>query len=481
MSTMRIAARKRPAGAAARLRPAAADDRRTREPDAGRRRSAASAGRAAGSADAGSRLVRLTGRVEPARGAHALLAGADVYVAPAILESFGLAALEARSVGLPVVGLSRHRPDRLRPRRRRGSALRRRRRAWSTRCARCWTTTGSGDWISEHNRTVASDLTWARALVAHERLYARAARRRDGAGAMSPGRPDRFTLVAFHAHPDDEVLLTGGLLARAAAEGHRVVLVTATAGERGLAGRRTAPAPTWPRRRSAELAESAALLGCTGSSELGYRDSGLRPDPDDTDAFAHAGRRRGRPVAWPCCSARSRRTSSRSTTATVATATPTTGRCTGSATLAARLAGTPVVLEATVPGRLFGRVLRLLALVGHPLGRSAPLGTAGSSPAADEITHRVGVASVARPQARGDGRTRVAAAWRRTSAAPRPLRADAATPVRLVFGREWYVEQGRPGPSRLDDVFASLRCSTPYEDDPVLLHPTDDGDLDAAK
>ena len=31
---------------------------------------------------------------------------ADVYVAPAVLESFGLAALEARCVGLPVVGVS---------------------------------------------------------------------------------------------------------------------------------------------------------------------------------------------------------------------------------------------------------------------------------------------------------------------------------------------------------------------------------------
>jgi hypothetical protein len=29
------------------------------------------------------------------------------------------------------------------------------------------------------------------------------------------------TVVAFHAHPDDEVLLTGGTLARLAAEGHR--------------------------------------------------------------------------------------------------------------------------------------------------------------------------------------------------------------------------------------------------------------------
>ena len=36
------------------------------------------------------------------------------------------------------------------------------------------------------------------------------------------------TLVVFHAHPDDEALLTAGTMARAAAEGHRVVLVVAT-------------------------------------------------------------------------------------------------------------------------------------------------------------------------------------------------------------------------------------------------------------
>ena len=38
------------------------------------------------------------------------------------------------------------------------------------------------------------------------------------------------TVVAFHAHPDDEALLTGGTLARLAAEGHRVVIVAATDG-----------------------------------------------------------------------------------------------------------------------------------------------------------------------------------------------------------------------------------------------------------
>ncbi|HWS46762.1 MAG TPA: PIG-L family deacetylase, partial [Acidimicrobiia bacterium] len=42
-----------------------------------------------------------------------------------------------------------------------------------------------------------------------------------------------YTLVTFHAHPDDEAIATAGTMARAKAEGHRVVLVVATRGELG--------------------------------------------------------------------------------------------------------------------------------------------------------------------------------------------------------------------------------------------------------
>ena len=42
------------------------------------------------------------------------------------------------------------------------------------------------------------------------------------------------TLVFVHAHPDDEALLTAGTMARATAEGNRVVLVIATDGGAGL-------------------------------------------------------------------------------------------------------------------------------------------------------------------------------------------------------------------------------------------------------
>src|SRR5947209_19692433 len=86
----------------------------------------------------------------------------------------------------------------------------------------------------------------------------------------------RYTLVAFHAHPDDEALFTGGTLARCAAEGHRVVLVTATAGERGLTG---AGASNLGPTRLAELRAAAAALGVSRVVTLGYGDSGMGDGP----------------------------------------------------------------------------------------------------------------------------------------------------------------------------------------------------------
>ena len=42
-----------------------------------------------------------------------------------------------------------------------------------------------------------------------------------------------LTLMAVHAHPDDEATGTGGILARCAAEGIHTVLVTCTDGACG--------------------------------------------------------------------------------------------------------------------------------------------------------------------------------------------------------------------------------------------------------
>ena len=82
------------------------------------------------------------------------------------------------------------------------------------------------------------------------------------------------TLVFFHAHPDDEALLTAGTMARAAAEGNRVVLVTATSGEAGLADTRLQSAGLG-QVREGELRSAAAALGVHRLELLHYADSGL--------------------------------------------------------------------------------------------------------------------------------------------------------------------------------------------------------------
>ena len=94
------------------------------------------------------------------------------------------------------------------------------------------------------------------------------------------------TVVAFHAHPDDEVLLTGGTLARLSAEGHRVIIVVACAGGLGKG------AIANPETRLAELRASASRLGAARVVHLGYADSGhgpvLFPDPPGQVRFARA-------------------------------------------------------------------------------------------------------------------------------------------------------------------------------------------------
>jgi LmbE family N-acetylglucosaminyl deacetylase len=82
------------------------------------------------------------------------------------------------------------------------------------------------------------------------------------------------TLVVFHAHPDDEATTTGGTIARASDEGHRVVLVIATNGDYGEAdGVPEGESLVEHRRREAEA--SGAVLGVARIVWLGYRDSGL--------------------------------------------------------------------------------------------------------------------------------------------------------------------------------------------------------------
>ncbi|NQY55206.1 MAG: PIG-L family deacetylase [Ilumatobacteraceae bacterium] len=95
------------------------------------------------------------------------------------------------------------------------------------------------------------------------------------------------TLVTFHAHPDDEVLGTGGVIARAADEGHHVVLVVATGGEHGEVPDDLGEQSLAERRRD-ELDASAAVLGIDEVVWLGYHDSGMTGwDGNNNDASFH--------------------------------------------------------------------------------------------------------------------------------------------------------------------------------------------------
>ena len=92
------------------------------------------------------------------------------------------------------------------------------------------------------------------------------------------------TAVFFHAHPDDEAIQTGGTMAKMAAAGHRVVLVTATRGELGeVPEGLLAPSETLAERRATELAGACAALGVARQVYLGYGDSGMADEPTNND------------------------------------------------------------------------------------------------------------------------------------------------------------------------------------------------------
>jgi LmbE family N-acetylglucosaminyl deacetylase len=90
-----------------------------------------------------------------------------------------------------------------------------------------------------------------------------------------------LTLMAVHAHPDDESSSTGGVLARYAAEGVRTVLVTCTNGEYGDGPNHVKPGEPGhdpaqvAATRLAELDEACRHLNVGASERLGYHDSGM--------------------------------------------------------------------------------------------------------------------------------------------------------------------------------------------------------------
>lgn len=274
------------------------------------------------------------------------------------------------------------------------------------------------------------------------------------------------TIVSFHAHPDDEALLTAGTLARAAAEGHRVVLVTATAGDVGLAASSFGHGETLAAHRLAELHASAAAIGAARVEVLGYADSGLdgraqaAPAADGTprQTFVQADvEDAARRLAAILVQER----------ADVLTSYDVTGgyghpdhvKVHHVGVRAAELAGTPVVLEATVDRDLLLKALRFVARF-YPLPPEFDRSSFERAYAPRSlITHRVDVRrhiAAKRAAMRAHASQATADSGDRTLAAllrlPMPL-------YRLALGHEWFIQRGlKPLPDKLDDVFAGVRA-----------------------
>jgi len=84
---------------------------------------------------------------------------------------------------------------------------------------------------------------------------------------------DRLTLMTIHAHPDDETIGTGGVMAKAVRDGRRVVLVTCTRGEMGEIVVPEMDTPGNHRRlgeiRAGELEAAMGELGVTEWEKIG--------------------------------------------------------------------------------------------------------------------------------------------------------------------------------------------------------------------
>jgi mycothiol conjugate amidase Mca len=97
--------------------------------------------------------------------------------------------------------------------------------------------------------------------------------------------PNQHSLLTVHAHPDDETISTGGVMARYSRAGHRVVCVTCTGGEQGEIVVPEMDTPENHARlreiREEELRRALEHLGPITHRRLGYLDSGMMGTPEN--------------------------------------------------------------------------------------------------------------------------------------------------------------------------------------------------------
>ena len=272
------------------------------------------------------------------------------------------------------------------------------------------------------------------------------------------------TLVCFHAHPDDEALLTAGVMAKAAAAGHRVVLVVATRGDVGeVAGHFLNADEELADRRWRELEQSAHILGVQRLEWLGYTDSG------SSEHNAHD----NQPIAHPHASFVAAAVDEAAGLlaeilnqehADVLTSYDPNGgyghpdhvQVHRVGARAAELANTPVVLEATIDRDLMRMGVELAFSLGYLLPPNfSPESFDNWYTPPHELTHAIDV----RDQLAAKRSAMEAHASQTTAQdddTTRSLEVFLSLPpdyFELAFGTEWFVDRTRPGGITIDDIF----------------------------
>lgn len=272
----------------------------------------------------------------------------------------------------------------------------------------------------------------------------------------------------IHAHPDDEALLTGGTIARLGEEGHRTVLVTATDGAAGLAAAASLGGRALSAVRAAELEKSARALGVARLEMLGYPDSGLHGDVAPGAGGPSGGRAPFAAMDVDTVAARVAEVLE-SESADVVVGYDAAGgyghpdhvQVHRVARRAAQLAGTPVLLEATVPREPMARVVRIgycMRWLVPQLGGLDPEQWDRAFTPRQEITHIIDVRKHL-----GAKRAALAAHVSQAGAdtGPRTLAALVRLPRWLfakTLGTEWFVGQQ---PGRFDHPLATLPPAGP--------------------
>jgi LmbE family N-acetylglucosaminyl deacetylase len=263
-----------------------------------------------------------------------------------------------------------------------------------------------------------------------------------------------FTLVSFHAHPDDEALLMGGTLARAAAEGHRVVLAVATDGEAGLAA--SAYRSDLAARRKDELDRSAAALGCARVVRFGFPDSGWsRSEQAPDGSFSRL------PLLEAAAPLAALLREEQADALTIYDPAggyghPDHVQVHAAGLYAARLAGTPLVLEATIDRALIRRLIRIVEAVPGVLPDVHAADYDAAYTAREDLTHRIDVRAYAEAKRRA---FEAHASQASSDEGARTLSLLLKLPpwlFRRILGQEWFVEHGRSPANPATELFATL-------------------------